>query len=114
MINNEQTTGMQPIAVSERSETSPSRSPSGTWAHWLALLLVLIAGVSLREVCLACKPFWFDECFSVVVARSQHVVVLPLVADVASFRAESVFCSFPFCGDFRDHIARHLLGRPTS
>ncbi|HEX3820168.1 MAG TPA: hypothetical protein VHW45_07540 [Candidatus Sulfotelmatobacter sp.] len=37
--------------------------------HWLALLLIFIAGVALRVHCLACKPFWFDECFSAEVTR---------------------------------------------
>jgi hypothetical protein len=37
--------------------------------HWLALALVLLAGVSLRFHCLACKPFWFDEAFSVEIGR---------------------------------------------
>ena len=36
---------------------------------WLILLLVVAASVAIRMWCLACKPFWFDECFSVEVAR---------------------------------------------
>jgi len=39
------------------------------WAYWLSLLLLLVAGTLLRFRCLDCKPFWFDECFSVEVAR---------------------------------------------
>ena len=38
-------------------------------AHWLTLLLLLGGGTLLRFRCAACKPFWFDECFSVEVAR---------------------------------------------
>jgi len=33
------------------------------------LLAILITGVALRLECLGCKPFWFDECFSVEVNR---------------------------------------------
>ncbi len=45
-----------------------ARSPLGT-AHWLALFLLLVAGAAIRFLNLARKPFWFDECFSVEVAR---------------------------------------------
>ena len=38
-------------------------------AHWLTLLLLLAAGVAVRFLHLVSKPFWFDECFSVEVAR---------------------------------------------
>src|SRR5579863_6184818 len=45
----------------------PPERPSR--AHWFALSLLFAAGTAVRFVCLACKPFWFDECFSVEVAR---------------------------------------------
>ena len=62
-----------------------------------SLLLLIAAGAALRFLFLARKPFWFDECFqrrsrshrlekfpaSAVVARSQHVAVLPAAADLA-------------------------------
>jgi mannosyltransferase len=35
----------------------------------MTLLLLLAASAAVRFLCLACKPFWFDECFSVEVAR---------------------------------------------
>ncbi len=38
-------------------------------AHWLTLLLLLAGGAAVRFIFLARKPFWFDECFSVEVAR---------------------------------------------
>ncbi len=38
-------------------------------ADWLALLIFVAVAVAVRLWCLACKPFWFDECFSVEVAR---------------------------------------------
>lgn len=45
----------------------PSERPSK--AHWFALSLLFATGAAVRFTCLACKPFWFDECFSVEVAR---------------------------------------------
>src|SRR5258705_12550189 len=60
---------MQPTAVNESSGPSPSQPQSAGLAHWLTLLLLLGAGTAARFQCLACKPFWFDECFSVEVAR---------------------------------------------
>src|ERR1700719_3439490 len=38
-------------------------------ADWLTLLLLLATGVAVRFLHLVSKPFWFDECFSVEVAR---------------------------------------------
>src|SRR5262252_7242736 len=34
-----------------------------------AVVILVIAGVAVRLQCLACKPFWFDESFSVEMAR---------------------------------------------
>jgi mannosyltransferase len=36
--------------------------------HWLTLVLLCASGTALRFQCLACKPFWSDECFSVEIA----------------------------------------------
>ncbi len=47
---------------------SADASPVPT-AHWLTLFLLLAAGVAVRFLHLVSKPFWFDECFSVEVAR---------------------------------------------
>jgi mannosyltransferase len=56
--------GMKPAA------TVPVSPPqSAGWTHWLALVLLFGADIALRVHCLACKPFWFDEAFSVEVAR---------------------------------------------
>jgi len=60
---------MQPTAVNESAGASPSQSLSAGWPHWLTLLVLLAAGTAVRFRCLALKPFWFDECFSVEVAR---------------------------------------------
>jgi len=53
---NEELTGPAPPQIARRS-------------HWLLLGLLLVAGFFLRMHCLTCKPFWFDECFSVEAAR---------------------------------------------
>ena len=38
-------------------------------ARWGTLCILMIAAVLVRLQCLACKPFWFDEGFSVELAR---------------------------------------------
>lgn len=43
------------------------------------LLLLLASCAALRLVCLTCKPFWFDECFSVEVARIGWIHFLRLL-----------------------------------
>jgi mannosyltransferase len=53
-----------PTAAGDRPQPE-SRSK----AHWLVFLLVLVTGVAVRLAWLARKPFWFDEAFSVEVAR---------------------------------------------
>lgn len=58
---------MQPTAVKEITSAS-SRSGSA-WPHCLTLVLLFAAGAVVRFRCAACKPFWFDECFSVEIAR---------------------------------------------
>jgi mannosyltransferase len=62
---------MQPpeAAVNPSAGASPVPSDSVSRSHWLALVLLLAAGVAVRFLFLARKPFWFDECFSVEVAR---------------------------------------------
>ena len=57
---------MQPREASVNQ--SADASPVST-AHRLTLLLLLVAGVAVRFFHLVSKPFWFDECFSVEVAR---------------------------------------------
>ncbi len=57
---------MQPSESAGKQPAAPI--PIGI-AHWLTLLLLLAAGVAIRVLNLARKPFWFDECFSVEVAR---------------------------------------------
>lgn len=55
---------MQPLEAA-----SPAQSGSARRAHWITLFLLLGASVAIRFLFLARKPFWFDECFSVEVAR---------------------------------------------
>lgn len=60
---------MQPSSTPNTTAIGDGSRDSASKVHWVALLLVLITGVAVRLECLACKPFWFDECFSVEVAR---------------------------------------------
>jgi mannosyltransferase len=61
---------MQPPQAAVNPSAGASYSPdSARRAHWVALLLLLAIGAAVRFVFLAHKPFWFDECFSVEVAR---------------------------------------------
>jgi mannosyltransferase len=57
---------MQPREASVNQSADASPVPR---ADWLTLLLLLAAGLAVRFVHLVSKPFWFDECFSVEVAR---------------------------------------------
>src|SRR5215472_12871912 len=59
---------MQPVEVNQ-SAGHPSLRTLTEWVHWLTLLLLLAAGTTARFLFLAGKPFWFDETFSVEVAR---------------------------------------------
>jgi mannosyltransferase len=60
---------MQPNAVKESTDASASQPLPAGWLHWLTLTSMVGAGTLARFYCLTCKPFWFDECFSVEVAR---------------------------------------------
>jgi mannosyltransferase len=60
---------MQPIAVNEINSIPSSQARTVGWVHWLTLSILLGAAAVVRFRCLACKLFWFDECFSVEVAR---------------------------------------------
>jgi mannosyltransferase len=60
---------MQTSAQGNSSTALSATSKSRGWAHWITLVLLLFTCVAGRLVCVACKPFWFDEAFSVEVAR---------------------------------------------
>ena len=58
-------------AVNQHQSTGASPSPHNSVgrAPWLTLLVLLASGAILRFLGLTRKPFWFDESFSVEVAR---------------------------------------------
>jgi mannosyltransferase len=58
---------------------SPVQSDSARRAHWTTFLLLLVADGIVRFLFLARKPFWFDECFSVEVARISRGNFLDLL-----------------------------------
>jgi mannosyltransferase len=68
---------MQPSSVKPSTNASSFLSttltagPAATIprAHWLTLLLLLAVATAVRFLHLVGKPYWFDECFSVEVAR---------------------------------------------
>src|SRR5579864_107335 len=62
---------MQPpeAAVNPSAGSSPFPSEPMRRADWLALVVLAGASIAIRLQGLASKPFWFDECFSVEVAR---------------------------------------------
>src|SRR5579871_2246112 len=56
------------------SQAANSRVPTAqqtalTATRRITLAVLVVAGFVVRLHCLLCKPFWFDECFSVEVAR---------------------------------------------
>jgi mannosyltransferase len=58
-----------PEAAANQSTGDSSQSRASRAVHWAALLLLLAADIAIRMQHLASKPFWFDETFSVEVAR---------------------------------------------
>jgi 4-amino-4-deoxy-L-arabinose transferase-like glycosyltransferase len=70
---------MRPQAEGNSATVPPATSTSPAWAHWITLALLLVSCLAVRLVCLACKPFWFDEAFSVEVARLTWVNFLHLL-----------------------------------
>jgi mannosyltransferase len=55
--------------VNQSAHLLHSRPTLARWANRGTLLLLAIAGAALRFAHLTSKPFWFDECFSVELAR---------------------------------------------
>jgi mannosyltransferase len=60
---------MAPLESSNSNVGSSSVPRFSDTARRVAIGLLLAVAVAVRLFCLACKPFWFDECFSVQVAR---------------------------------------------
>ena len=56
-------------AAKPNAGASPLLSDSLHWVHRLTLVLLVATGTVIRLICLGCKPFWFDETFSVALAR---------------------------------------------
>src|ERR1700740_3237477 len=60
---------MQPSSVKSTAAGESRRWSQFTdWVHLLTLVLLACAGTFARFYCVASKPFWFDESFSVEVA----------------------------------------------
>ena len=60
--------------------TRPFAVPkSRAWISRITLLLLTATCIALRLICLACKPFWFDEAFSVEVSRLTWTNILHLL-----------------------------------
>jgi 4-amino-4-deoxy-L-arabinose transferase-like glycosyltransferase len=60
---------MRAQAAGHSSTLPPASSRPRAWAYGITLILLTAACIALRLFCLGCKPFWFDEAFSVEVAR---------------------------------------------
>jgi len=57
------------VHIKQESSVSPFQAVSAAWIYPVALILLIVAGAALRFAHLTSKPFWFDECFSVELAR---------------------------------------------
>lgn len=55
--------------ANQRLSAPPSQIKTPTVIRILFLILVTAGGLAARLFCLTCKPFWFDETFSVEIAR---------------------------------------------
>src|SRR5215469_6759617 len=69
---------MQPVEMNQSARRLSVRTSAGR-IHWLIWLLLLAAGTTARFWFLAGKPFWFDETFSVEVARLDGLNFLHLL-----------------------------------
>jgi 4-amino-4-deoxy-L-arabinose transferase-like glycosyltransferase len=56
-------------AANQHADASPLKSDFVSPVDRVTLVLLLAAACAVRLLCLSRKPFWFDECFSVEVAR---------------------------------------------
>jgi mannosyltransferase len=57
------------VHIKQERRDSPSPAISAPWIYPVVLVLLVVAGAALRFAHLTSKPFWFDECFSVELAR---------------------------------------------
>ena len=58
-----------PPPAANQSEVSEAPRSRGNALHWITMCLLFVGGAAFRLAHLVDKPFWFDECFSVEVAR---------------------------------------------
>ncbi len=56
-------------AAERAAPTSQSRPDAVGLPHWITILILLVACSTARLLCLVCKPFWFDEAYTVELAR---------------------------------------------
>jgi hypothetical protein len=70
---------MRVQGATDTSSVSPAGAKPRGWAHRITFALLMAACIWLRLVCLVCKPLWFDEAFSVVVARLDWPYFLHLL-----------------------------------
>ncbi len=68
-----------PKPAAEQTTPAPFPPDSAHWLRWLTLLLLTAGSAAIRFQFLARKPFWFDECFSVEVARLDWTNFLHLL-----------------------------------
>lgn len=59
---------MSIFSAAKSPNSAPESKPLGI-LRWIAVLFIAVIALVVRLFCLACKPFWFDEAFSVEVAR---------------------------------------------
>jgi mannosyltransferase len=57
------------VHIKQESSDCSFQAVSAAWLYPVALILLVPAGAALRFAYLTSKPFWFDECFSVELAR---------------------------------------------
>ena len=60
---------MPPSEAPSQSSLPTPQTESFGKTQGLSLLFLLAVTLGVRVLCLVCKPFWFDECFSVELAR---------------------------------------------
>ena len=60
---------MQPSQAVNSAKSVRTQAESNGPSVWLAVAFLSAVALAIRLWCLACKAFWFDECFSVEISR---------------------------------------------
>ena len=68
-----------PQAAADQTNISPFSADAARRVRCFSLVLLIAASAAIRFLFLARKPFWFDECFSVEVARLDWANFLHLL-----------------------------------